>query len=70
MQTPTDPSDFQNPYNMETYALTGPGAFFRAMKDVAEGALGENVDISGSAMKGVGINATMVKELGLDGGGG
>ena len=70
MQTPTDPSDFQNPYNMETYALSGPGAFFRAMKDVAEGALGENVDISGSAMKGVGINATMAKELGLDGGGG
>ena len=69
MEKPTDPYDFQNPYNMETYALSGPGAFFRAMKDVAEGALGENVDISGAAMRGVGVNATVVKGLSLDGGG-
>ena len=68
MEKPTDPYDFQNPYNMETYALSGPGAFFRAMKDVAEGALGENVDISGAAMRGVGVNATVVKGLSLDGG--
>ena len=59
IEKPTDPYDFLNPYNMETYALSGAGAFFRAMKDVAEGALGESVHISGAAMKGVGINATV-----------
>lgn len=51
---------------METYSLSGPGAFFRAMKDVAEGALGDNVNISGAAMRVVGLNATVVKGLSLD----
>ena len=68
MEKPTDPYDFLNPYNMEIHALSGPGAFFRAMKDVAEGALGENVDISGAAMRGVGVNATMAKGSSLDDG--
>ena len=57
MEKPTDPDDFQNPYNMETYALSGPGAFFEAMKDVAEGALGDNVAVTGAAMRGVGVHA-------------
>ena len=68
MEKPTDPYDFQNPYNMETYSLSGSGAFFGAMKDVAEGALGENVGISGAAMKGVGVDAAVVKVLSLNNG--
>ena len=65
MAKPNDPKDFQNPYNMENYSLSGPGAFFAAMKDVAEGALGVNVDISGAAMQGIGVNAVAVAK-GLD----
>ena len=60
MAKPTDPNDFQNPYNMENYSLSGPRAFFAAMKDVAEGALGVNVNISGAAIQGVGVNAVAV----------
>lgn len=62
MKKPTDLTDLQNPYITETCSLSGPGAFFRAMKDVAEGALGENVDISRAAMKEVRVNARAVKE--------
>ena len=68
MEKPTDPYDFQNPYNMETYTLSGPGAFFGAIKDVAEGALGKNVNITGAARRGAGVNTTVAKGLGLDGG--
>lgn len=58
---PTDPDDFQNPYIMETYSLSGPGAFLKAMKDVAEGGLGQNVDISGAPMREIRVNAAAVK---------
>lgn len=68
MTRPSDPTDFQNPYFAETHALSGPGAFFGAMKDVAEGALGENVDIRGAAMRGVGVHAARLKGLDVDGG--
>lgn len=51
MKKPTNLADFQNPYITETYALSGPGAFFRVMKEVAEGALGKYVDISGAAIE-------------------
>ena len=63
MKKPTDPTDFQNPYITETYALSGPGSFYKAMKDVAEGALGEHVDISGAAIECVRAHATVVKGL-------
>ncbi|KAF6240867.1 hypothetical protein HO173_000659 [Letharia columbiana] len=68
MKKPTDPSDFQNPYFTETYSLSGPGAFFKAMKDVAEGVLGENVDISKASMKEARVNARVAKGCALDGG--
>lgn len=61
MKQPTDPTDLQNPYITENYSLSGPGAFFMAMKDVAEGALGENVDISRAAMAEAGVNVRTVK---------
>lgn len=61
MEKPTDPTDRQNPYILETYTLSGAGAFFKAMKDVAEGALGANVDISRAPMKEVRVHAIMVK---------
>ena len=60
MAKPTDPNDSQNPYIMEMNTLSGPWAFYRAMKDVAQGALGKNVDISGAAMRGVGVNDPVV----------
>ncbi|KAM0795116.1 nucleotide-diphospho-sugar transferase [Usnea florida] len=53
MKKPTDPTDVQNPWFTEVYSMSGAGAFFRAMKDVAEGGLGGKVDISGAAMEGV-----------------
>ena len=62
MTQPSDPNDFQNPYRAETYSLSGPGAFFSAMKDVAQGALGVNVDIRGAAMEGVGVHVGAVEE--------
>lgn len=68
MTRPSDPTDFQNPYFAETHALSGPGAFFGAMKDVAEGALGENIDIKGAAMRGVGVHAVRSKGLDVDSG--
>lgn len=68
MKKPTDPSDFQNPYIIETYSLSGPGAFFKAMKDVAEGVLGENVDISKASMKEARVDAKVAKGCALDGG--
>ena len=58
---PTDPTDLQNPYITETYCLSGQGAFFKAMKDVTEGGLGEDVDISRARMKGVRVNARVLK---------
>ncbi|CAF9936925.1 hypothetical protein IMSHALPRED_010955 [Imshaugia aleurites] len=61
MEKPTDPADLNNPYITETYSLSGPGAFFKAMKDVAEGALGEDVDISRAAMKDIRVNTTAMK---------
>ena len=61
MKKPTDPTDLLNPYMTETYSLSGPGAFFKAIKDVAEGALGGNVDISRAALKPIRVNATPVK---------
>lgn len=60
MEKPTDPNDVQNPYITETQSLSGPVAFSKAMKDVAEGALGENVDISGAPMKEDRANAQVV----------
>lgn len=60
MEKPTDPTDLNNPYITETHSLCGPVAFFAAMKDVAEGALGENVDISRAAMKDIRVNATVM----------
>lgn len=67
MEKPTDPTDFQSPYITETYALSGPGAFFGAMKEVAQGALGKYVDISGSAIECVRANAMVMGGLGKDG---
>lgn len=61
MDKPTDPTDLQNPYITETYSLSGRGAFFKAIKDVVEGGLGANVDISRAAMKEIGVNNTVVK---------
>ncbi|CAD6584542.1 MAG: hypothetical protein ASARMPREDX12_001692 [Alectoria sarmentosa] len=61
MKKPTDPLDLQNPYISETYSMSGPGAFFKAMKDVAEGVLGENIDISKAAMEKVWVNARVMK---------
>lgn len=66
MKKPTDPTDFQNPYITETSALSGPGAFFRVMKEVAEGALGKYVDISGAAIECVRTNATVMMGKGID----
>lgn len=66
MKKPTDPTDFQNPYITETYALSGPGAFFQAMKEVAEGASGKYVDISGAAIACVRADATVMRGLGKD----
>lgn len=60
MEKPTDPNDHQNPYITETQSLSGQVAFFKAMKDVAEGALGESVDISRAPMKDVRVSAPVV----------
>ncbi|KAL9134442.1 MAG: hypothetical protein Q9175_004384 [Cornicularia normoerica] len=57
LKKPTNPTDLQIPYIAETYSLSGPGAFFKAMKDVAEGALGENVEISRASMRSIRVNA-------------
>lgn len=62
MKKPTDPDDLQNPYITETYSLSGSGAFIKAMKDVAEGGLGQNVDISRAPMQEIGVNTTTVKD--------
>ena len=61
MTKPTDPTDIQNPYITETYSLSGSGAFFKALKDIAEGGLGKNIDIGKAPMKEVGVNVTAVK---------
>ena len=58
MKKPTDPADVQNPWFTEMYSMSGAGAFFRAMKDVAEGGLGERVDISRAAMENIRVKAT------------
>ena len=58
MKKPTDPTDVQNPWFTEIYSMSGAGAFFRAMKDVAEGWLGGRVDISRAAIEGVKVKAT------------
>ena len=68
MRKTTDPTDVQNPYVAETYSLSGPCAFFKAMKDVAQGALGENIDISRASMKEIRVNATVVKGPAFDSG--
>ncbi len=51
-----DGEDFQNPLVMETWGLSGAGAFVGAIKDVVEGGLGESVDVGEGAMRGVGVN--------------
>ena len=61
MVKPTDPTDLQNPYITETYSLSGPGSFFKAMKDVAEGGLGDSVDIRGAPIKEIRVNATAME---------
>ena len=62
MKKPTDPTDLQSPYITETCSLCGPRAFSRAMKDVALGILGEDVDVSRAAMEEVRVNARAVTE--------
>ncbi len=55
MRRPVGDADSQNPFVMETWGLSGAGAFFGALRDVVEGGLGEEVDVGGGAMM-VGVN--------------